>query len=126
MSDSDEAAGRAYRQAQANRLRRFCEEFGFNLEDAMTGKVDISPILDDRGKILPEAIDQTESMHYYVRELPRTLYRVRTGTGGVEAWSGRGWESTPLSLKQLDGSGEDVYYRVHPDDVEALIALWSG
>jgi hypothetical protein len=126
VSDSDEAAGRAYRQAQANRLSRFCKEFGFNLADAMAGKVDISPILDDRGKILPESIDQTETMRYFVRELPRTLFRVATGSDRVEAWSGHGWESTRLSVAQLDELGEDVYYRVHPDDAEALIVLWSG
>jgi hypothetical protein len=57
VPESDEVAGHMYRLAQAARLIRFCQEFGFDIDEAMAGNVDLTPIEDANGKIEPEAVD---------------------------------------------------------------------
>jgi hypothetical protein len=57
---------------------------------------------------------------YYLREDPRTLFRVKTGTDQVEVWRGRSWEPATLSIAELEGRDGDVYSRVNPIDVETM------
>jgi hypothetical protein len=53
-----------YRLAQTNRLIRFCNQIGVSSDDAVwEEEIDLSPILNAEGKIVPEPIDfeQTET-----------------------------------------------------------------
>lgn len=60
------------------------------------------------------------STKYYLREDPRTLFRVHAGTNRVEVWRASSWEATTLSVTELEGPGGDVYSRVNPIDVETM------
>jgi hypothetical protein len=57
--ESDEVAGHAYRQAQSNRLLRFLRDNGIDERAMVEGavEVDLDPICDEHGKIVPEPID---------------------------------------------------------------------
>ena len=62
----------------------------------------------------------TQPPKYYLRDDPRTLYRVESGTGRVEMWTDNGWEPTAISPSELEGPGGDNYSRVNPIDVETM------
>ncbi len=57
--ESDEVLAHEYRLAQAQRLLRFCREYGFDINELMAGRleVDRTAIQDRRGKIVPEEQD---------------------------------------------------------------------
>ena len=59
MTEPDEVAALTYRIAQDNGLTRFCDERGIDAQAVLDGEieVDLSPICDDRGQIVPEPID---------------------------------------------------------------------
>jgi hypothetical protein len=59
VPEPDEVAAHQYRLAQANRFLRFCRENGVDPEDVRSGRVtlDLDPICDARGHIVPEATD---------------------------------------------------------------------
>ena len=59
MKESNEVAAHRWRMAQQKRLRRFCEAQGADLMAVMSGKneIDLSPICDKQGKIVPEQED---------------------------------------------------------------------
>ena len=59
VNEPDEVAALTYRIAQDIRLTRFCDERGVDVQAVMDGEVevDLSPICDDRGQIVPEPID---------------------------------------------------------------------
>jgi hypothetical protein len=55
IKESDEVAGYQYRLAQARRLTRYCESLGLDPDDVSADQ--LAPILNDEGKIVPEAVD---------------------------------------------------------------------
>lgn len=57
--ESDEVAAHQYRLAQANRVIRFAESHGMDGAEVLAGRVDLDldPICDENGKIVPEPID---------------------------------------------------------------------
>jgi len=59
VRESDEVSGHMWRLAQTNRLRRYCEARGVDAEAVMAGRtdLDLSPICDHGGKIMPEPVD---------------------------------------------------------------------
>jgi hypothetical protein len=61
--ESDEVTGHHHRLAQANRLVRLCQANGVDPQGAMDGKVDLdlNPICDAHGKIVPEASGGTRN-----------------------------------------------------------------
>ena len=66
--------------------------------------------------------DEMTRLHrYYLRKLPRTVYRVETETGLVEVWSAEGWHPTSISMAHLHPMSHG---EVNPKDVEELSALW--
>ena len=62
MSDPGSADGttdQVFLKAQASRLLRYCREQGWNEQAVMSGTldVDLGPICDQVGRIVPQAVD---------------------------------------------------------------------
>ena len=64
------------------------------------------------------------AIRYYLRDHPRSLYRLETPAGRIELWSVDEWLPTILSVTQLGEAGGEEYYRVTPDDVERVKACF--
>lgn len=66
MSESgsaDETTDQEFLKAQASRLLRYCREQGWNEQAVMSGTldVDLGPICDQVGRIVPEAVDFSDA-----------------------------------------------------------------
>ena len=61
----------------------------------------------------------TLSYRYYLRDRPRTLYRVETESELVEVWSLDGWHSTSISMEHLDAMS---HQEVNANEVYELTA----
>jgi hypothetical protein len=59
MKKEENSPERQWRLAQTNRFRRFCQSQGADPMAVMSGdeQIDISPILDEAGRIAPEEED---------------------------------------------------------------------
>lgn len=59
MNDTSPGEDDTLRLAQASRLLRYCREQGWNEQALLSGMldVDLSPICDEVGRIVPEAVD---------------------------------------------------------------------
>ncbi len=55
--ESAEVATHIYRRAQANRVLRYCQSQGIDQAKMLAGEFDLTPILDQEGRIRPERED---------------------------------------------------------------------
>jgi len=74
----NEARGRLYRLAQANRLRRYCEQFGVDPVAVVAGRLqlDTTSICDVEGIIVPEPVD-LHAVQYWTLDEHSTVPRRR-------------------------------------------------